>query len=211
MTPYYDDGQCVIYHGDCREVLPELSGDAVITDPPYGVGKDYGDEYDDSPKEYWDWFLDVIPVMRSAAPVVAFTHRVAALRYLTDWDWVGVWHKPRAMAGLNWYPVMPHWEPIFMYGIGGRRDLPRRFDVLSHNPAPITQHPCPKPTSLYIDLVNWLVPIGTVIDPFMGSGTTLRAAKDLGRTAIGIELSERYCEIAADRLAQGVLDLGGVA
>ena len=67
-------------------------------------------------------------------------------------------------------------------------------------------HPCPKPITLYKKLLN-IMPVGIVIDPMMGSGTTLRAAKDCGRAAIGIDLSERYCEIAAKRLAQEVLPL----
>jgi DNA modification methylase len=111
------------------------------------------------------------------------------------------------MAGLVQFPVMPHWEPVFLYGIQGRRDLPRRYDVLTvpTQNASAFDHPAPKPVSLFIRLIEWLAPSGTVLDPFMGSGTTLRAAKDIGRPAIGIEISERYCEVAAKRLAQEVL------
>jgi DNA modification methylase len=208
MTPYYDEDRITIYHGDCRDVLPSLSVDAVITDPPYGVGKSYGDNYDDSDgPDYWAWFLSALETMRAAAPTVVFTHRVTALRHVHDWDWIYVWHKPRASSGLNHYPVMPHWEPVFAYGIGGRTDLPRRFDVLSHNPIRgMNGHPAPKPLSLFTDLIRCFAPAGTVVDPFMGTGTTLRAAKDLGRKAIGIEIEEKYCEIAVQRLAQGVLE-----
>ena len=209
MTPYYSEDGITIYHGDCVELLPSLTAEAIITDPPYGVGKKYGDLYDDSRPDYWDWFLGVVKLMRSAAPVVAFTHSHAALRHVTDWHWVYVWHKPRSTAGLNYYPVMPHWEPIFTYGIGGRPDLPRGFDVFSHSPVPNrdSEHPHPKPIPLYAEMIQRFAPTGVVLDPFMGTGTTLRAAKDLGREAIGIEIEERYCELAVQRLAQGVLAL----
>ncbi len=68
-------------------------------------------------------------------------------------------------------------------------------------------HPTQKP----VELITWILtlkwtPIGTILDPFMGSGTTLRAAKDLGRKAIGIEIEENYCAIAVERLKQGVLN-----
>ena len=150
--------------------------------------------------------------MKAAAPIVAFTHRVAALRRLTNWDWVAIWNKPLAMSGLNALPVMPHWEPIFLYGVKMRKDLRRNFDVLSANPVNPRSaghdHPCPKPVDLMRQIVDWVCPTnGVLVDPFMGSGSTLRAAKDLGRRAIGIEQSERYCEIAARRMGQEVLAL----
>ena len=72
-------------------------------------------------------------------------------------------------------------------------------------------HPTPKPLGLMRELIGKCAPLAEIVDPFMGSGTTLRAAKDLGRKAIGIEIEERYCEIAAKRLAQEVFDFGGAA
>ena len=79
-------------------------------------------------------------------------------------------------------------------------------DVLRYSREPPTNHPSPKPEDLMRSLINVVTEEGgTVLDPFMGGGTTLRAAKDIGRKAIGIEFEEKYCEIAADRLSQGVL------
>ena len=231
VKPYYQDDAVTIYHGDCREVIPVVGADAVITDPPYGCGVPYGPSYDDSRSDYWPWLQERIALMRRAAPVVAFTHCVPALARLDGWDWIGVWNKGRAYgARIGNSPLIAGWEPIFFYGVHGigvdGKGLP---DVLTVAPAragnvmegrvgrekwadgTIVAHPVPKPTALYVQLIEALCPKGTVLDPFMGSGTTLRAAKDLGRKAIGIEIEERYCEIAAKRCAQEVLDLGVAA
>jgi DNA modification methylase len=216
MNPYYEDDAVTIYHGDMLEVLPSLTDDigGIVTDTPYGVGYDYGGEYVDIKGDaYWEQFARWLAAMRAAAPSVVFTHRLAALKVLTDWDWVSVWNKPLAMSGLNALPVMPHWEPIFMYGVKCRPELPRRYDVISVNPAnaSTSDHPCPKPVPLMRQLIEWTVPTGVVVDPFAGSGATLRAAKDINRKSIGIEQSERFCEIAARTVSQEVMDFGGAA
>ena len=213
VTPYYDDGEgIVIYHGDCRDVLPGLTADAVVTDPPYGVDFDYDEHKDERGDTYGDLLAVVVPLLMAAAPVVVVTPGIGNLWRWEPAKWVLCWYKPgsprrmalgqpdRPQGGFN------QWEPVLVYG-------PGRFmhDTISLPAQPQTDtgdHPCPKP----LKLLRWLVAGaavegGTVLDPFMGSGTTLRAAKDTGRKAIGIELSERYCEIAAKRLAQGVLAL----
>jgi DNA modification methylase len=222
VEPYYQDASVKIYHGRCEDVLPYLEDvGGIVTDPPYGVGYDYGDEYHDITGDaYWAQMDAWLAAMRAAAPSVVFTHRVSALRHLEGWDWVSIWNKPNAMSGLNSLPVMPHWEPIFMYGVKMRTDLKRRFDVISVNPANAreSEHPCPKPIALMSELINWTVPAGgIVVDPFAGSGVNQRAAQELGRKAIGIEQSERYCEIAAERCGGpvravlGGFDFGGAA
>lgn len=227
-TPYYDEDGITIYHGDCAELLPSLTGDAVITDPPYGVGVNYGAGYDDTRVDYWPWMRTVVDLMREAAPVVAFSHKVRALQELQGWDWVAAWTKPfSAGARMGNSPILPHWEPIILYGVHtlGTADRDRfTSDVFTFSPQRSgnirrafsnreswaqqdgEHHPVPKPVDLYRALI---VAFGgeVTIDPFMGSGTTLRAAKDLGRRAIGIEIEEQYCEIAVQRLAQGVLAL----
>ena len=229
MKPYYEDSAVQMFLGDCRDVLPLLGPvDLVLTDPPYGVGRRYGDSYDDKRAGYWDWFVPVVAQMREAAPVVAVHHLLFALKILTDWDWIIAWHKAYgAGARIGNSPILPHWEPILLWGIhslGTKREvLP---DWLSHNPerSPRPQNgksprtaddeegpaddPLPKPLALERKLVQTLSDEGTVIlDPFAGSGTTGRAAKDLGRRAILIEIEQRYCAIAARRMAQSVLAL----
>jgi hypothetical protein len=162
--------------------------------------------------------------------MLVFTHRVSALHELTDWDWVGAWTKRWSSGSrLGNSCVLPHWEPIFMYGIHGMGTASTyTSDVFEFNPVPaptngkrgreswaiveVEDHPTPKPIGLYHSLTTAFGQFSdTVLDPFMGSGTTLRAAKDLGKNAIGIEVEERYCEIAARRLSQGVLDFAAAA
>ena len=96
------------------------------------------------------------------------------------------------------------WEPILAYGFKGNTF---GVDGVTVNITPqAIDHPCPKPLKLFTWLIGQVGGVGdTILDPFMGSGTTLRAAKDLGRKAIGIEIEERYCEIAAQRMSQSVM------
>jgi site-specific DNA-methyltransferase (adenine-specific) len=228
VKPYYQDDAVTIYHGDSWAVAGALEADAVVCDPPYGVGVAYGDGYDDSRSDYWDWMREMVNVLRRPKRPLVFTHRVTALRELVGWDWVGVWNKPGSFGSrLGNSPVLPQWEPIFMYDIHGMGLYGEaRNDVFEFNPKRAGsrhgkigrekwsaiehgQHPCPKPDDLMRALVvAFSRPGATVMDPFAGSGTTLRAAKDLGRKAIGIEIEERYCEIAARRCSQEVFALG---
>lgn len=213
-------GNATLYLGDCLEILPTLgNADAVITDPPYGVGIKYGEHYDDNRDSYWEWFLPALHTIRSACTTLVFTHRVSALHHVKEWDWVGVWNKPGAFgARLGNSAVLPHWEPIFMFGIHGAGTKSHyTADVFTVNPEPakagikgigrekwegsFTNHPCPKPVPLYQQLVKAFAQgTETVHDAFMGSGTTGVAAMALGKKFVGIELGETFFNQACERL-----------
>jgi DNA modification methylase len=213
VTPYYNEDGITIWHGDCRDVLPTLEPVGLaFADPPYGVGLEYGGDYVDAGGDgYRRWMNDLAADLQRLAPVVFVTPGIRNLHQWPAPTWVLSWQKPGSMrrsdlGGFN------EWEPILMYG--KRRlyhDSLRLPAWNNHSHGTTGDHPCPKP----LRLMTWLVMEGsdegaTVLDPFMGSGTTLRAAKDCGRKAIGIEVEESYCEIAVKRLAQGVLDFGAV-
>ncbi len=220
MTPYYQDEAVTIYHADCRDVLPTLEplpyqADFVITDPPYNAGKNFGVATDD--KQPWPewaaWFDSCLdPMMKAAPNVLSFLSQPAYRAYVrygqVDIVWSLAWVKPLSLA-ICAYPFMPHWEHIAYWGEARRKDgLFWGGDVLSHSiewGKSRNAHPTSKPLLLMRDLISRFD--GSVLDPFMGSGTTLRAAKDLGRKAIGIEVEERYCEIAAKRMSQTVVAL----
>lgn len=216
MNPYYDEGGITIYHGDCREVLPTLTADVVLTDTPYGIGLEY-DGYDDSAANLDALIATTLPMMRSAAPVVALTCGVVNQWRFPQPTWVLGWFITGAQTMATGFWGFNMWQPVLCYGTDPylKRGLGRRPDVIKadvqfsiggHNDPP-SDHPCPKPLPPWRALVVRCTPDANdvVLDPMMGSGTTLRAAKDLGRRAIGIEISERYCEIAARRLGQEVL------
>jgi len=210
IQPYYEDDAVTIYHGDCREILPSLTFDVMVTDPPYGYEHSSGraGKFKDS-----QIANDADTSTRDAVlspPFVCFGSWKRSVPLGTHT--VLVWDKGLAagMGDLS-IPWKPNFELVFIAGRGfsGSRDssVLQGHHVVTWSGRPGSrQHPNEKPVSLLSALIAKCPP-GVIADPFMGSGTTLRAAKDLGRKAIGIELDERYCEIAAKRMAQEVLAL----
>lgn len=214
------DGRVRLIKGDCRDVLPTVGRvDAVLTDPPYGVGVKYGTAYDDRRADYWDWLRERIAAMRRASQLVVFTHRVAALKEITDADWVAVWNKPGAFgARVGNSCVLPHWEPVFLYGIHAAGTQSKyASDVITINPEPAKagikgvgrekwegefySHPTPKPLALYKHFISTFAQNAEVIcDPFLGSGTTGVAAVNMGRAFVGIEIEEKHFHSACRRI-----------
>lgn len=212
MTPYYSERNITIYHGDCRDVLPLVPADLVLTDPPYGIhpaSKVTGfmvGRIDEDARE-WDQRPDstlLVQLTQCSAQAVIWGFGYFA-------DVLGrclaplVWDKATganyfADGELAWTSFPTGTLRIFRHQwCGAFKASERGISAL---------HPTQKP----IALMSWCMKEAdkrayceTVLDPFMGSGTTLVAAKRLGRRAIGIEIEERYCEIAAERLRQGVL------
>ena len=258
MKPYYEDDLVTLYHGDCREALPTLSGvDLFVTSPPYNLGvttgggfghwKDgqqhggrskwkaamhdgdgigYSDHDDAMPyDEYEAWQQECLALMWAS---------------LSDKGAIFYNHKPRVQARTLWTPLLlnpdlPVRQIIVWARAGGLNFAPTHYlpthewivifakpdwrltsrgasgvgDVWTIPQRSEPDHPAPFPIGLPARAIETTAP-SLVADPFSGSGTTLRAAKDAGVRAIGIEKSERYCEIAAKRLSQDTL-FGGVA
>jgi hypothetical protein len=212
--PYYQDAHATIYHADNRELLPLLKRfDLLLTDPPYGIGesskkvasrgklakpKDYGAfDWDAEPVEDWVMLL----ARRLCRWQIIFGGNYYALPPAQCWL---VWDKEQsgdfADAELAW------------------TNLPRAVRLIRHmwngmirQGGEAREHPTQKP----LRVMNWALDqagdVQTVLDPWMGSGTSLFAAKLFGKTSVGIEREERYCEVAANRLAQGSLFAPDVA
>jgi DNA modification methylase len=228
MSLYYQDDYVTLYHGDCLDHLDYwLDADVLVTDPPYGseTKNGYGrrdssirramleDGYDgrtianDSTTAVRDAALEVW----GARPVIAFgTPRLPDPP--GNWDHRLVWDKRE--PGLNGGPWRYTHESIFVRGEGWKRTSASSFSILSYpsgNGSPEKKdHVHAKPIALMMRLIE-AAPDGTIADPFSGSGSTLVAAKNLSRRAIGVELEERYCEIIAKRCAQDVFDFGAIA
>ena len=217
---YYSDDAVAIAHGDCREILPELGKvDLVLTDPPYelqakGGGIGAKRKYLADIAGHIDGGFDIDMVDQFDNWMV-FCGKRQLLRLLQKAEskvWALVtWNKPNPtpLCAGNYLPDTEYIVHAYTSGrlFGEYRDKAR---YIVH---PVEQNAFAHPSVKPLAVVSKLVRLGTqegetILDPFMGSGTTLRAAKDLGRKAIGIELEEKYCEIAVKRLGQEVFDLG---
>lgn len=216
VTPYYADDLVTIYHGDCREWMPEA--DVIVTDPPYGIGwtgttashghrvlrKAFAIIGDDKP-------FDPTVVIALGKPTVLFGANHYADRLPASPSWI-VWDKrptgqvDRYSDGeLAWTNLGGPLRIFRRLWVGGG-SLGKENGIPAGDGRPVGLHPTQKP----LDLMRWVIrkcPEGTILDPFMGSGSTLVAAKSLGRKSIGIEIEEKYCEIAAQRCSQEVLGL----
>lgn len=212
--PYYEDSKAgiVIYHGDCRDILPHLPKvGLVLTDPPYGMG--------------WDGRVKPGSVNGQGGTFSRFKGQTIAgddvdfdpsflLTYGPCIIW-GFQHFPQHLSRgsvLVWVKKYPEAYGTFL------SDADIAWMSKGHgvyisptvNPASFQherEHPTQKPDEIMKWCMSFYPDAMTILDPFMGSGTTLRAAKDLGRKCIGIEIEEKYCEIAARRLQQEVLPL----
>ena len=228
MKPYYEHKGITIYHGDCREVLPTLSGiRLVVTDPPYvfgiassaqeGKAGGWGDLMNSA-----SWYAGWITQCRKMTE-----HHDGAVWVFNSWRSFPV--LARAAYEARW-PIVSLlvWDKQWI-GPGGTQGLRPSYELVAlfaHPPFAIANrglpdiwqsqwasarphgHPAEKPLTLCRKLIRESGG-GSVLDPFCGSGTTLEAAKNEGQQAVGIEIEERYCEVAAKRLSQEVLDFTG--
>lgn len=218
MKPYYEHSGITIYHGDCRDILPGLPPvDLVLTDPPYGLNFPYL-SYEDTPDNLIELVTQVFPLLKATRMLIS-----TGMRHMFDWP------RPKWICNYNWdttgsYGLCGYsqWTPLLFYG-EDLKGMGKVNEILKSDSFRITgggdvgfqreldekSHTCPKPFKIWKKILCRFSNHGeTVLDPFVGSGTTLRAAKDSGRKAIGIELDEKYCEIAAKRLSQEVFDFG---
>lgn len=208
-------GLATLYLADNREAFPLVGQvDAVITDPPYGVGFAYA-SHDDTPIGYQDWCAEWFASLRAICDgPIAIS---CGLANVADWPkptWMLAWHKPAAMGrcavGFN------NWEPVLLYG---KPRGEQGADVIRAPLIPddaLAGHPCPKPLGWATGLIHRVASkCETILDPFMGSGTTGVAAVQMGKRFIGIECDPDYFRMACKRIEdaqrQGDMFIGAAA
>ena len=207
FEPFYQDSHCTIYNADCRKVLPWLERvDLLLTDPPYGIGEDggarrtRGSKKTNGVKAGWD-------SIRPPRAVFELMLDVSNEQII----WGGNYFADMLPATRGWL----YWEKL----MGGdfsdgevawtsRDAVLKQFTKAKQTAS--RMHPTQKPLALMQWCLGLVPDAETVLDPFMGSGTTLVAAKLEGRRAVGIEISEKYCQIAVNRLRQRVLNFDEV-
>lgn len=210
MKPYYSENGITIYHGDCRQILPKLSVESIITDPVWPncnaglIGQDNASEL------LVDMFCQLpLSVLRIAIHVANYIDPRFLNAVPERWPFFSsMWlhynipmHRGR---------ILRSGDICYLFGTPIKSQKHRRcvpgFKKGHTLGTKTTKHPCERNLTHVTYLVNWWSDVGeTVCDPFMGSGTTARACKDLGRNFVGIEIEERFCEMAVKQLSQSVL------
>lgn len=209
MTPYYDDGQVVIYHGDCRELLPVLTlpkNTLLLTDPPYGM--DYKPKRGSDGSKRWEEGVDGDAEPFDPSHLLGFKSLILwganwyADRLPTSGGWL-VWDKTPRGAKEGFYAS--HCELAWTNLCSSIRKFSLQWGGEARNGEPFL-HPTQKPVALMRwVLLEFTKPGDLVLDPYMGSGPVAQACQEEGRRYIGIEKQERYCATAVRRLAQGSL------
>lgn len=191
-----------IYNMDCLEgmkQIPDKSIDLVLTDPPYGVNLKY-DNYNDSEENWFSLMKKFIPEARRVSKMVIMCScQIKRLEWIYNNfppNWLMCWYK--GSVGTSGYLGFNDWEPMLVYG----KIKNNMHDYFKAKPEPFDEnHPCAKPKKW----AYWIIKRATdknmiVLDPFMGSGTTAVACKELNRSYIGFEISKNYCDVANSRL-----------
>src|SRR3990167_2842801 len=213
-APYFQDDAVTIYHGDCRDILPYLGPvDLVLTDPPYGIN--LGTNYASRRRGKWAANQDFAPVHGDTEPfdptpllvypkAILWGANYYADKLPAEGQWL-VWDKRCGVVANDGADAELAWTR------GTKGTVPRIFRHLWNGLLKDSErgdkryHPTQKPVVLMRWCLGFFPDAQIILDPFMGSGTTLRAAKELSRKAIGIEIEERYCAVARERLRQAVL------
>lgn len=221
MKPYYESGGITIYHGDCREIFSEIGHvDTVLTDPPWNRvrgAKDLGFEIVQGNSRATELWSEVTPLLQCKRLLVWLPCHSDPREWLNG---IGLPYLRtvcirRAIPGY-YGRILQDLEVVFVLGQwpkakkgalvipGGLSITYKSKDRVSGNGQ--GEHPATRSKEASNFLVKWWSEeTDVILDPFMGAGTTLVSAKEFGRHAIGIEIEEKYCEIAARRLAQEVL------
>ena len=229
MKPYYQEPNIKIYCGDCLDILKDIddnSIDLVLTDPPYNIGyqsnmRTRSSKFNLIVNDDNDFRTKIYPTLynklkNNSACLIFCSFKNYAVDYIVLSKYFEIknniiWYKPGGGIGDLEHSLLTDYEMILVGHKGRCKIRGKRLGSVWRNTKVNPNkmiHPTEKPTSLINRLIEKFSDVGDVVlDPFFGSGTTLRACKDLGRKCIGIEISKEYCDIAVKRLAQEVLPL----
>jgi hypothetical protein len=211
VKPYYEEDGITIYHGNCRDIVGDISGcHSVISDPPYGIS--YKPLRGGNGSKMWgketvvgdcDEFNPSFLLDKARFPSAIlwganhYSHLLPASGGWLIWD--------KTPDGVREGFIYSHFEMAWSSCITRAQKFSLNWQGASRNGEEFW-HPTQKPVAVMQWCIGLTVADRSILDPFMGSGTTLVAAKNLSRKAIGIEIEEKYCEIAAKRLSQRVLE-----